>query len=78
VKQLVDTGEENEDYKIINKGLSEGDILILNEPEKSDEIEIAGWEIYEEQLARQKELKLAGDTNLKSDADQTDLSVQKN
>lgn len=67
VKQLVDTGEENEDYVIINKGVSEGDVLVLNEPEKPDEIETTGWDIYEEQLARQKEIKTAADSAKKAD-----------
>lgn len=78
VKQLVDTGEENEDYMIINKGIAEGDVLVLNEPEKSEDIEIVGWDIYREQLARQKELKLANDSTSKSDADKAGLNAQKN
>ncbi len=78
VKQLVDTGDENEDYRIINKGVVEGDILILNEPEKSEDIEITGWDIYQEQLARQKVLKLAGDSTSKSDAAKNELNAQKN
>ena len=57
VKQLVDTGEENEDFVIINKGVAEGDILVLNEPEKQEDIETVGWDIYQEQLAKQKERK---------------------
>jgi HlyD family secretion protein len=56
-KQLVDIGEENEDYTIINKGLKEADVLVLNEPEKKEDIETIGWEIYQEQLAKQKALK---------------------
>lgn len=61
VRQIVDTGEENEDYIVINKGVKEGDILVLNEPEKLDDIETKGWEIYEEQLARQKDRKSNGE-----------------
>lgn len=57
VKQLVDTGEENEDFVIINKGVAEGDVLVLNEPEKQEDIETVGWDIYQEQLAKQKERK---------------------
>jgi multidrug efflux pump subunit AcrA (membrane-fusion protein) len=57
VRQLVDVGEENEDYIIINKGVEEGTLLLLNEPEKPEEIETVGWEIYKEQLSRQKERK---------------------
>jgi HlyD family secretion protein len=60
VRQLVDTGEENEDYMVINKGISEGDILLLNEPEKPEDIETTGWEIYQEQMLKQKEKKITG------------------
>jgi hypothetical protein len=55
VRQLVDIGEENEDYVIVNKGIKEGDILLLNEPEKPEDIETVGWEIYQEQMQKQKE-----------------------
>ncbi len=57
VRQIVDTGEENEDFIVINKGVSEGDVLVLNEPEKLDDIETVGWDIYQEQLTKQKEKK---------------------
>lgn len=67
VKQIVDTGEENEDFIIINKGLSEGDEVLLSEPEKTDDIETRGWDIYEEQLRRQKELKAKGGTGEKNE-----------
>jgi multidrug efflux pump subunit AcrA (membrane-fusion protein) len=52
VRQIVDLGSENENYVIVNKGLSEGDELVYNEPEKPDEINTIGWEIYEEQKTR--------------------------
>ncbi len=58
VRQIVDTGEENEDYIVINKGVSEGEVLVLNEPEKLDDIETVGWDIYQEQLRKQKEKKI--------------------
>ncbi|MCK9410818.1 MAG: HlyD family efflux transporter periplasmic adaptor subunit [Prolixibacteraceae bacterium] len=61
VRQLVDTGEENEDYVIINKGVVEGDELLLSEPEKTEDIETIGWDIYEEQLSRQKDKKISGE-----------------
>lgn len=61
VRQIVDTGEENEDYIVVNKGVKEGEVLIMNEPEKLDDIETIGWDIYEEQLARQKDRKPNGE-----------------
>jgi len=67
VRQLVGTGEENEDYIIINKGVAEGDVLLLGEPEKPEDIETVGWDIYEEQLARQKVRKNSQDLAEKVD-----------
>ncbi len=68
VRQLVDTGEENEDYIVINKGAAEGDVLLLNEPEKPEDIETTGWDIYQEQLTKQKEKKITGYSSEKSDS----------
>ncbi len=68
VKQLIDTGEENEDYMIINKGVKEGDVLLLSEPEKTEDIETIGWDIYEEQLARQKKQKNDRDQTVRPDS----------
>jgi hypothetical protein len=56
-RKLVDTGDENEDYIIINKGITEGEVLLLNEPEKLEGIVTTGWAIYEEQILKQKEKK---------------------
>ena len=58
VRQIVDLGDENEDHVIVNKGIAEGEVLLLNEPEKLDDIETVGWEIYNEQIKKQKESKL--------------------
>jgi len=55
VRQLVDLGDENEDYVIVNKGVQEDEVLLLNEPEKPEEILTVGWEIYEEQIQKLKE-----------------------
>ena len=57
----MDLGDENEDYVIVNKGIAEGQILLLNEPEKLDEIETAGWEIYDDQIRKLKENKESSD-----------------
>ena len=57
VRQLVDLGDENEDHVIINKGVNEGDVLLLSEPEKPEDIETVGWEIYNEQIRKQQENK---------------------
>ncbi len=57
IRQIVDLGDENEDYVIINKGVAEGEVLLLSEPENLDEIETTGWEIYQEQLKKTIENK---------------------
>ena len=57
VRQIVDLGDENENYIIVNKGVKDGDVLLLNEPEKLDNIETNGWEIYNEQVRKQQEKK---------------------
>lgn len=57
VRQIVDLGEENEDFIIVNKGVTEGEVLLLNEPEKLEDIQTIGWEIYEEQVRKQQEKK---------------------
>ncbi len=57
VRQIVDLGDENEDYVIVNKGVQEGEVLLLSEPEKLEEIVTVGWEIYEEQIQKLKENK---------------------
>ena len=76
VKQIVDIGEENEDYSIINKGVAEGDVLLLNEPEKPEDIETVGWDIYQEQLLKQKERKPNGDIKNRIDPSQSGTNVQ--
>ncbi len=77
VKQLVDTGEENEDYVIINKGVAEGDVLLLSEPEKTEDIETVGWDIYEEQLVRQKEQKSSRDQAERVDTSRKEKNIVK-
>lgn len=69
VRQLVDVGEENEDYVIINKGVAENDVLLLNEPEMLDDMKTVGWEIYEEQMQKLKETKLTNSEEITNSAD---------
>ena len=52
VKQVVDLGDQNENHILINKGLEEGDIVLLTEPINADELDLNGLEIYEEIKAR--------------------------
>ncbi len=75
VRQLVDTGEENEDYMVINKGIAEGDVLLLNEPEKPEDVETIGWDIYQEQLMRLKEKKISGTITEKADSGKIGMNM---
>jgi RND family efflux transporter MFP subunit len=47
-KQIVDLGDQNENYVLIRKGLEEGDKVLLNKPENSGELAFKGMDIYEE------------------------------
>lgn len=58
IRQIVDLGNENENFVIVNKGLSEGDVLVFNEPEKLDNIKTVGHEIYEEQKIKAEKEKM--------------------
>lgn len=45
-KQIVDLGDQNENYVLIRKGLSEGDVVLLNEPNFAEELAFEGMDIY--------------------------------
>jgi hypothetical protein len=51
-KQIIDLGDQNENYVLIRKGLEEGDKVLLNKPENSEELAFEGMDIYEEIKAR--------------------------
>jgi HlyD family secretion protein len=55
-RQIIDAGEENENYTIIRKGLNEGDQVLVNRPENDDDLPLAGLEILEEIRKREEEL----------------------
>ena len=55
VRQIVDTGDENENFTIIRKGIKEGDILLVNRPVESEDLPLAGMDIYEEIKKRTEE-----------------------
>jgi len=57
VKQVIDAGDENENYIIVNKGLTEGDEVLLSKPANEEVIPLAGLEIYEEIKKREEENK---------------------
>ena len=51
-KQVVDLGDQNENYILIRKGLEQGDKILLNKPENAEELTFEGMDIYEEIKAR--------------------------
>ncbi|MFW6289732.1 MAG: efflux RND transporter periplasmic adaptor subunit [Mariniphaga sp.] len=55
VKQVVDLGDQNENYFMVRKGLNEGDVLLLNEPAGAENLTVAGMDIYFEM--KQRKLK---------------------
>ena len=54
VKQIVDLGFENANFVIVNKGLEEGQEVLLNEPSNAASLSLEGIEIYEEIQERLK------------------------
>jgi len=63
VKQVVDLGDENENYIMVRKGLSENDKLLLSVPENPEELSMNGMDLYEEikerKLREEEEAKKA-------------------
>lgn len=58
IKQIVDLGDQNDNYILINKGLKEDDKILLTEPANAEELDIEGIEIYleiKERKAKEEE-----------------------
>jgi multidrug efflux pump subunit AcrA (membrane-fusion protein) len=58
VKQVVWLGDENENNVLIKKGLKEGDVVWLTEPENSADLKLVGVEIFAEIKKEKEEAKL--------------------
>lgn len=56
-RQIIEPGDENENFVIIQQGLSEGQELYLSEPENKEDFELTGFEIYTDILKKQEEEK---------------------
>jgi multidrug resistance efflux pump len=56
-KQIIETGEENENYVVVRQGLKEGQQIFLTEPENAEKFELAGMEIYADILRKKEEEK---------------------
>ena len=55
VRQIVDSGDENENFTIIRKGLDEGDRLLISRPDNPEDLPLTGLEILEEIRKREEE-----------------------
>ncbi len=55
VRQIIDIGDENENFTIIRNGISEGDKILINRPEHPDDLPLVGLEILEEIRKREAE-----------------------
>lgn len=56
-KQIIETGEENENYIVVRQGLTEGQQVYLTEPANAESFKIAGMEIYADILRKKEEEK---------------------
>lgn len=54
VKQVVDLGDQNENFILVNKGLNEGDELLLSTPENEEDLAVEGMDLYQEIKARKE------------------------
>lgn len=54
VKQVVDLGDQNENFVLVNNGLKEGDKLLLTAPDNSEELTIEGMDLYQKIKARKE------------------------
>ncbi|MGD9555645.1 MAG: efflux RND transporter periplasmic adaptor subunit [Mangrovibacterium sp.] len=54
IRQIIKTGDANENYVIVARGLKEGDQVCLTEPEEGEAIPYEGLEIYTE-IRKEKE-----------------------
>ncbi len=57
-KQIIEPGEENENFVVVRKGLEEGQQIYLTEPENAEDFALAGFEIYND-IRRKNELEKA-------------------
>jgi HlyD family secretion protein len=58
VKQVVDLGDQNENFFMVGRGLREGDVVLLTEPAHASNLPLEGMEIYyeiKERKAREEE-----------------------
>lgn len=55
IKQIIETGDENENFIIVRQGLNEGQEIYLTEPENAESFAFEGMEIYKDILRKKEE-----------------------
>ncbi|HEY3369563.1 MAG TPA: HlyD family efflux transporter periplasmic adaptor subunit [Prolixibacteraceae bacterium] len=61
VKQIVWLGDENENHVLIKKGIKQGDVVWMTEPENASELKFSGTEIYTEMKKEKETAKIKAD-----------------
>jgi multidrug efflux pump subunit AcrA (membrane-fusion protein) len=56
-KQIIEPGEENENFVVVRRGLTEGQQIYLTEPENAENFMLTGLEIYNDILRKNEEEK---------------------
>jgi HlyD family secretion protein len=67
VKQVVDLGDQNENFILIRNGLTENDKVLLTPPDGDESIAFEGMELYQEIKERKLEEEKEAKENLKSE-----------
>lgn len=70
IKQVVETGEENENFVIVLQGLTEGQKLYSLEPENAESRPISGMEIFEEIKRKKEEKRVKEEENKRKQLEQ--------
>lgn len=61
IKQIIETGEKNENYVVVEQGLEENQSLYLTEPENAENFTLAGNDIYLDIQRKKEEAKAKKD-----------------
>lgn len=69
IKQVVDLGDQNENYFLVRNGVDEGDVLLLTEPYNSEDLPVEGMDLYyeikERKLREEEEARKAREEDKK-------------
>ncbi|MCK5729971.1 MAG: HlyD family efflux transporter periplasmic adaptor subunit [Draconibacterium sp.] len=70
IKQVIETGDENENFVIVLQGLTEGQKLYSLEPENAESRPISGMEIFEEIKHKKEEKRVKEEENKRKQIEQ--------